>query len=68
MADQKGKNMKKVFESSGKFLGTAKKIKENKENIEITFSGDFPGMKEKTIVYIGGSILFEDENRVYITY
>lgn len=61
-------NMKKIFESSGKFLGTAKKIKESKKNIEITFSGDFPGMKEKTIVYIGGLILFEDETRVYITY
>lgn len=60
--------MKEVFESSGKCLGTAKKIKENKENIQITFPGDFPGMKEKTLVYIGGSILFEDENRVYITY
>lgn len=60
--------MKEVFESSGKCLGTAKKIKENKKNIEITFHGDFPGMKEKTAVYIGGSILFEDKNRVYITY
>lgn len=60
--------MKEVFESSGKCLGTAKKIKENKENIQITFPGDFPGMKEKTLVYIGGLILFEDENRVYITY
>lgn len=60
--------MKEVFESSGKCLGTAKKIKENKENIQITFPGDLPGMSEKTLVYIGGSILFEDENRVYITY
>lgn len=60
--------MKEVFESSGKCLGTAKKIKERKKNIEITFSGDLPGMSEKTLVYIGGSILFEDENRVYITY
>lgn len=60
--------MKKVFESSGKFLGTATNIKKNIESIEITFPGDFPGMKEKTLVYIGGVILFEDENRVYITY
>ena len=68
MADQKGENMKKVFNMSGEFLGAATKIEKSEKGIQITFPGDFPGMKEKTIVYIGGLILFEDETRVYITY
>lgn len=53
---------------SGEFLGAATKIEKSEKGIQITFPGDLPGMKEKTIVYIGGLILFEDENRVYITY
>lgn len=61
-------NMKKVFNMSGEFLGAATKIEESKKEIRISFPGDLPGMSEKTLVYMGGLILFEDENRVYITY
>ena len=49
--------MKKVFTPDGTFLGRALKM-----------PGDFPGMTEKTVIYVGGSIVYEDENRVYIKY
>ena len=53
--------MKKVFTPDGTFLGRALKI-------EITIPGDFPGMVERIITYPGGSIVYEDENRIYIKY
>lgn len=60
--------MKKVFTPDGAFLGRALKIKTTGSGVEITMPGDFPGMIEKTVVYIGGSIIYEDENRIYIKY
>lgn len=68
MAGQKGENMKKVFNMSGEFLGAATKIEKLEKGIQITFRGDFPGMSEKTLVYMGGRIVYEDENRLYIEY
>jgi hypothetical protein len=68
MACQKGENMKKIFEVSGEFLGAATKIEKLEKEIQITFRGDFPGMSEKTLVYMGGRVVYEDENRLYIEY
>ena len=59
---------KKVFTPDGTFLGWALKIKTTGNGVEITALGDFPGMIEKTVVYLGGSIVYEDENRIYIKY
>ena len=60
--------MKKVFTPDGTFLGRALKIETTGNDVEITMPGDFPGMAEKTVIYVGGSIVYEDENRVYIKY
>ena len=60
--------MKKVFTPDGEYLGRTIKIETTGNGVEITASGDFPGMIEKTVVYIGGSIVYEDENRIYIKY
>ena len=60
--------MKKVFTPDGTFLGRALKIETTGSGVEITMPGDFPGMTEKTVIYVGGSIVYEDENRVYIKY
>jgi hypothetical protein len=60
--------MKKVFTPDGEFLGMAVTIKTTENGVEITAPGDFPGMIEKTVVYLGGSIVYEDENRIYIKY
>ena len=60
--------MKKVFTPDGTFLGRALKIETTGNGVEITALGDFPGMIEKTVVYLGGSIVYEDENRIYIKY
>ena len=60
--------MKKIFEVSGEFLGAATKIEKLEKEIQITFRGDFPGMSEKTLVYMGGRVVYEDENRLYIEY
>ena len=60
--------MKKVFTPDGEYLGRAIKIETTENGVEITMPGDFPGMAEKTVIYVGGSIVYEDENRVYIKY
>ena len=60
--------MKKVFTPDGEYLGRALEIKTTGNDVEITMPGDFPGMVERTVVYLGGSIVYEDENRVYIKY
>lgn len=60
--------MKKVFTPDGEYLGRALEIKTTGNGVEITMPGDFPGMEERTVVYLGGSIVYEDENRVYIKY
>lgn len=60
--------MKKVFNMSGEFLGAATKIEKSEKEIRISFPGDFPGMSEKTLVYMGGRVVYEDENRLYIEY
>lgn len=60
--------MKKVFTPDGTFLGRSLKIETTGNGVEITMPGDFPGMAEKTVIYVGGSIVYEDENRVYIKY
>jgi hypothetical protein len=61
-------NMKKVFTPDGEYLGRAIKIETTENGVEITAPGDFPGMIEKNTIYIGGSVVYEDENRVYIKY
>ena len=58
--------MKKVFTPDGEYLGRAIKIETTENGVEITAPGDFPGMIEKNTIYIGGSVVYEDENRVYI--
>ena len=60
--------MKKVFTPDGTFLGRALKIETTELGVEITAPGDFPGMIEKNTIYLGGSIVYEDENRAYINY
>ena len=60
--------MKKVFTPDGTFLGRALKIETTGNDVEITIPGDFPGMVERIITYPGGSIVYEDENRIYIKY
>ena len=60
--------MKKVFTPDGTFLGRALKVETVGNGVEITAPGDFPGMIEKNTIYHGGSIVDEDENRVYIKY
>ena len=49
-------------------LGRALKIETTGNGVEITMPGDFPGMAERIITYPGGSIVYEDENRIYIKY
>ncbi len=60
--------MKKVFTPDGTFLGRALKVETVGNGVEITAPGDFPGMIEKNTIYLGGSIVYEDEKRVYIKY
>lgn len=60
--------MKKAFTTDGEYLGRTIKIETTRNGVEITSPCDFPGMIEKTVVYIGGSIVYEDENRIYIKY
>lgn len=60
--------MKKVFTPDGTFLGRALKVETVGNGVEITAPGDFPEMIEKNTIYLGGSIVYEDENRVYIKY
>ena len=60
--------MEKIFTPDGTFLGRAIKIETTENGVEITMSGDFPGMKERTVIYLGGEVVYEDENRVYIKY
>lgn len=60
--------MKKVFTPDGTFLGMAVTIKTTENGVEITAPGDFSGMAERTTIYLGGSIVYEDENRIYIKY
>ena len=60
--------MKKVFTPDGTFLGGALKVENTELGVEMTSPGDFPGMIEKNTIYLGGSIVYEDENRVYIKY
>lgn len=64
-----GIKMKKdVFERDGKFLGTAEDITVYSDRIEIIFPGDFPGMISRTVVLLGGRILYEDKKRIYVEY
>lgn len=60
--------MKKVFTTDGEYLGRAIKIETTELGVEMTAPGDFPGMIEKNTIYLGGSIVYEDENRAYINY
>lgn len=60
--------MKKVFTPDGTFLGRALKVETMGDGVEITAPGDFSGMIEKNTIYLGGSVVYEDENRVYIKY
>lgn len=61
--------MKKIFiGNEGKFYGMAKKIEQSEENLTVTMPGDFPGIIERKVVFNHGTILYEDNDRVYINY
>lgn len=60
--------MKKVYNRDGKFYGVAHKVAQDCNNLIVTMSGDFPGMKEKNLVFPNGSIIYEDNDRIYIEY
>lgn len=61
--------MKKVFDRNGRIYGMATKITtDSHNNLIITMQGDFPGMIEKNVVFPNGSIIFEDNDRIYIEY
>lgn len=60
--------MKKAFTPDGEFLGMAMRIETTELGVEMTAPGDLPGMIEKNTIYLGGSVVYEDENRVYIKY
>ena len=60
--------MKKVFNRNGKFYGMAKQIAKDNNNLIITMPGDLPGMAEKNLVFSNGSIIYEDNDRIYIEY
>lgn len=59
--------MKKIFIGhEGKFYGIAKKIEQTGKDLTVTMPGDFPGMSERKVVFNRGTILYEDNDRVYI--
>ena len=60
--------MKKVYNRDGKFYGVANKVTKENENLIVTMKGDFPGMAEKNLVFPNGSIIYEDNDRIYIEY
>lgn len=61
--------MKKAYNTSGKFYGLVKKVSKDQDgNPVLTMPGDFPGMAERTVVFLGGSIVYEDNDRIYIEY
>ena len=60
--------MKNVYNRDGKFYGAANRVTKENNNLVITMSGDFPGMKEKNLVFPNGSIIYEDNDRIYIEY
>ena len=60
--------MKEVFNRNGKFYGIAKQIAKDNNNLIITMPGDLPGMAEKNLVFSNGSIIYEDNDRIYIEY
>ena len=60
--------MKKVFNRNGKFYGIEKQIAKDNNNLIITMTGDLPGMAEKNLVFSNGSIIYEDNDRIYIEY
>lgn len=44
------------------------KIEKDGNDILVTMPGDLPGMLEKTIIFSGGEIVYEDNDRIYIDY
>ena len=46
----------------------AKQSTKDNNNLIITMPGDFPGMTEKNLVFSNGSIIYEDNDRIYIEY
>lgn len=58
--------MKKLYNRSGEFLGTVKKAVQLPGRVEVECRPDFPGMIEKTEIYIGSSVIYEDAERIYI--
>ena len=58
--------MKKVYNRDGKFYGVSHKIAQDGNNLIVTMKGDFPGMAEKNLVFPNGSIIYEDNDRIYI--
>ncbi len=53
---------KSIYTRRNTFLGRALKIETTGNDVEITMPGDFQGW-QKTVTYVGGSIVYEDENR-----
>lgn len=59
--------MKKAYNTNGTYYGLVKKVNnDNNGNLVITMPGDFPGMAERNMVFLGGSIVYEDNDRIYI--
>ena len=58
--------MKKLYNRSGKLLGMVKKAVQLPDRVEVECPADFPGMIEKTEIYIGSSVIYEDAERIYI--
>lgn len=58
--------MKKLYNRSGEFLGTVKKAVQLPDRVEVECQPDFPGMIERTEIYRGCAIIYEDAKRIYI--
>ncbi len=61
--------MKKIFiGADGNYYGMIKKLEKTGDDLTATMPGDFPGMIEKSVIFNHGTILYEDNDRVYIDY
>ena len=61
--------MKKAYNTNGTYYGLVEKVNnDNNGNLVIAMPGDFPGMTERNVVFLGGSIVYEDNDRIYIEY
>lgn len=61
--------MRKLFiGADGKYYGLITKIEKTGNDLTATMPGDFPGMVERNVIFNYGTILYEDNDRVYIDY